>query len=80
MERLKIDVLGVSQIRWIEQGDYWARNCRVIFSDDERKIAGVCLILNKKFGNKINTIKNYNERIISIRIKSEPSDTFINKP
>lgn len=72
MERLKIDVLGISEIRWTGQGDY-----RVIFKGDERKIAGVGIILNKVLGNRINTIIHYSKRIIAIKIESKQLDIFI---
>lgn len=72
MEQLKIDILGMSEIKWTRQGYY-----RVIFSDDERKITGAIIILNKELGKKIIDIIHYNERTTIIKIGTKQSNAFI---
>jgi len=60
MERHKINVLGISEIKWIGLGDYWSGDYRIIFNGDENKIAGVGLIVNKDIGHKIKSIIHFN--------------------
>lgn len=41
MKRLKIDVLGMSETRWTEQGDDWSAEDGIICNGNERKKAEV---------------------------------------
>lgn len=72
-----IDILGMSEIKWPGQGDFWSDEFRVIFSGDDNKIAGVGIIMNKDMGKRVNTIIQYNHRIIAIKIDTKPVNTFI---
>jgi hypothetical protein len=35
MKRLKIDILGVSEMRWLKSGDFWLGEYRIIYSGTE---------------------------------------------
>jgi len=47
MERYHIDILGISEVKWPGQGDFWSGDFRIIFVGDDRKIAGVGIIMKK---------------------------------
>jgi hypothetical protein len=64
MERYKIDVLGISEIKWT--WDFWSGDYRVIINGDEDKIAGLGIIVNKDLSHKIKSIIHFNQRIIGI--------------
>lgn len=77
MERLKIDIIGISELKWTGKGDFWSEGYRIIFSGDDYRVTGVGFILNKEMGKKVIEIVQYNDRIIAIKIETKPVDTFI---
>lgn len=70
MKQLKIDILGISEIKWTKQADY-----RI--TDYKRKITRVIIILNQELGKKIIDIIYYNERIVAIKIGTKQLNAFI---
>jgi len=52
MERLKIDIIGISELKSIGKGNFWSEGFRVIFSGDDQRVTGVGFILNKEIGKK----------------------------
>ena len=77
MERLRIDILGVCEIKWTGADDYWSDGYRVIYSGDDRRIAGVGIILKKEWGRRVKSVWQYNERILMVKLEGEPTDTVI---
>lgn len=71
MERLKIDIIRISKLKWTGKGDFWSEDYRIIFSGDNQRITRVGFILNKEMGKKVVEIVLYNDRIISIKIKTK---------
>jgi len=77
MERLKIHVIGISELKWTGKGDFWSEGYRIIFSRDDHRVTGVGFILNKEIRKKVVEFVQYNDRIISIKIETKPVNTFI---
>ena len=77
MERLKIDIIGISELKWSGKGDFWLGEYRIIFSGDDHRVTGVGFILKKEIGKKVVDIFQYNDRIIAIKIETKPVDTII---
>uniref|UniRef100_A0A2S2Q593 Craniofacial development protein 2 n=1 Tax=Sipha flava TaxID=143950 RepID=A0A2S2Q593_9HEMI len=77
MERYKIDILGISEVKWTGLWDVWSGDCRVIFIGDEDKITGLGIVVNKDPGHKIKSIIHFNQRIIGIKIEIKQTETFI---
>jgi len=68
MKRLNIDILGVSETRWAENGDFWSDDYRVIYSGGERTgSTGVGVIINKKWGQQVINKIAYNGRLIMVK-------------
>jgi len=54
MKRLKIDILGISKMRWPKSGDFWTGEYRIIYlgTEDERQgTKGVRIVLQKDMGD-----------------------------
>ena len=41
MKRMNTDILGMSEIKWKDKGDFWSDNYRVIYSGDKNSNKGV---------------------------------------
>jgi hypothetical protein len=49
MKRLDTDILGMSEIKWKDEGDFWSDNYRVIYSGGKNSNKGVIYIhINNK--------------------------------
>ncbi|VVC29974.1 Endonuclease/exonuclease/phosphatase,Reverse transcriptase domain [Cinara cedri] len=76
--RLDIDILGVSEVRWSGNGDFWSDDYRVIYSGDETPgRAGVGFIINKKWGHQIVSKITYKDRLILIKLRAKPNDIVL---
>ncbi|XP_026681174.1 craniofacial development protein 2-like [Diaphorina citri] len=68
MKRLSMEIVGISEIKWNDQGDYWLDNHRVIYSGDEEGIAGVGVVLNKEWGRRVQSIVLLSSRVILVKL------------
>jgi len=74
--RLDIDILGVSKVRWLGNGDFWSDDYRIIYSGDETPgRAGVGFII--KWGNLIVNKISYNDRLVLIKLRAKPNDIVL---
>ena len=53
MKRNNLNVLGVSEVRWKEEGDFDSGDYRVIFSGGQESQRGVAIILDKELANRV---------------------------
>jgi len=77
MRRLKIDVIGFSEIRWSNSGDFWTDDQRFIHTETDNGYTEVGITLNKEWGNKVLSYLQYTDRIIKVKIYTQPITTTI---
>lgn len=80
MRRIGIDILGLSEVRWPEEGDFWSDEFRVIHSGTAKErpgYGGVAIMLNKDFGRNVTGYVQYNERVMLVRVNTKPKNTVI---
>ena len=53
MKRLNIGILGMGEIEWTDEGDFWSANYRVIYSRNKNSDTGIGIILTKKWGQRV---------------------------
>ncbi|KAI5711321.1 hypothetical protein M8J75_016072 [Diaphorina citri] len=80
MKRQNIDILGISEMRWQGAGDFWSDDVRVIYSGTEEGrtgMKGVGIVLEKSMGLRVTGYVQHSDRIILVKLKTEPNDTII---
>jgi hypothetical protein len=71
MKRNNLNVLGVSEVRWIGDGDFVSDQYRVIYAGGEERQRGVAIILDSDAGKRVFDIKRCGDRIIMIKMHGE---------
>ena len=75
--RLKIDILGMAEVRWKNIGQIKTEGWTLYYSGGEKHIHGVGFLVSPKFRKSIIRIKPVNERIIMITIEAKPKNLNI---
>lgn len=81
MRRMKLDILGISEMRWRRTGDFWSDKYRVKYSgteDDEHTgKKGVGILLEKSLGLRVAGYVQHSDRIILVKIDTKSNNTVI---
>ena len=73
MARVKIDILGISELKWTGMGEFSADNHYIYYCGQESlRRNGVALIVNKRVQNAVLECNLKNERMISVRFQGKP--------
>lgn len=77
-ERIKIDILGISELKWTGNGHFTFGDYEVYYSGSQNiRINGVAMILNKRLAHSVIEYYPKNDRIISIRLQGKPTNLSI---
>uniref|UniRef100_A0A8D8R5I6 Craniofacial development protein 2 n=1 Tax=Cacopsylla melanoneura TaxID=428564 RepID=A0A8D8R5I6_9HEMI len=76
MKRMNLEIMGMSEIKWRDQGDIWNNDYRIIYSGDPKGIAGVGIVLNKDWGNRVKNVILYNHRIMLVKLQINDKETM----
>ena len=77
MDRLDLDIVGISEVRWEEEGDFWSGDYRVINTKANHGQAGVGFVMNRKIGQRVSYYEQVSERIVVVKIDTKPKPTTI---
>lgn len=78
MDRMKIDILGITETHWKGEGDYLTDiptvegSFRILYSGGKKTRNGVAVIMNNKARNTVMEWDNITDRIMCVKIKSTP--------
>src|SRR6218665_1598364 len=76
-KRANLDVMGLAETRWKEEGDFTSEGVRVIHTGGENGQKGVAVLVEKKIARSIVEIERYGSRMIEVKIKAGPVDLVI---
>ena len=73
MTRVNLDILGISELRWTEMGEFNSDN-HYIYNCEQESLRrnGVPIIFNKRVWNAVLGCSHKNDRIISVRVQGKP--------
>lgn len=79
MKRMKTDIMGVSEMRWLESGDIHIEDHRVFYSGrtDGKHEHGVGMILSQKIGRCVKSFTPISPRVMLVQLKGSPIDINI---
>src|SRR5580698_10385997 len=77
LENLKVEiknnfnVLGVSEVRWTEEGDFESDGYRVIYAGGKQRERGVAVILDGNTAKRVVEIKRCGDGMMMIKMQGE---------
>ena len=77
MKRMKINMLGLCETRWMGTGCFETEGHKVIYSGGDKHVKGVGIILNKEISNCILGYWTVSERILLIKLRGQPFNLSI---
>ncbi|XP_042874362.1 craniofacial development protein 2-like [Penaeus japonicus] len=77
MDRLKLDVLGLGEVRWVGVGQFVKGDKTVLYSGGDQHHHEVVLILNKQFSKSAQAIWQQSDRILLVKLKTSPFNVNI---
>lgn len=77
MKLNQLDILGVCETRWGDNGDFWSDDFRMIHSGDKQGKNGVGILLNKEWGLQVENTYHVNDRILLIQLKTSTVNMIV---
>jgi len=76
MERCRLNILGVSEVRWKGQGDFVTDEARMIYSGGECQRV-VATMIDAKVAKRITEVQQCSDRLIMVKVSAMPVDMVI---
>ena len=77
MDNMKLDLLGISECKWIESGTFVKDDHIIIFSGGKEHKNGVGIIMRKEIARSLIGYWAISERVIMIKLQRKPFDISI---
>lgn len=77
MNRQNIEILGLSETRWVGNGDFTSDQYRIIHSGKQKGKAGIAVVLNSKWAQTAIGQATISDRLVMVKLRSYPNDTII---
>ena len=72
MKRYGLNLMGLTEVRWKETGDFISNDVRVIHSGSDQAHREVALLLDEKTGQSVTRIGYINDKILVVHLKGNP--------
>ena len=71
--RVNINILGISELKWTEMGEFNSDNHSIYyFGQESLRRNGVAIIVNKRVQNAVLWCNLKNDRMLSVRFQGKP--------
>ena len=79
MKRNKIDVLGLSEVRWKEGGDLTSDEYRIIYTGGGQKQRRVAIVAHQEMARRIIEIEQISDRlhVVMVKFNTEPAHLVV---
>ena len=78
MERVNVDVLGVSELKWTKMGEFNSDDHFIYYCGQESlRRNGVAIMVNKRVRNAVLGWSLKNDRMISVRLQGKPFNVTV---
>lgn len=77
MRKARLDILGLSEVRWKEGGDFTSEGIRVIYTEGNKGQSGVAILLEDRVAKCVTEIDRCGDRLLSVRIQAHPVDIVV---
>ena len=77
MSRMKVNILGISEVRWKGAGEFESDGYKVIYLGGDKHERGVGIILDPDTKKYVKSVWNYSGRILLVILSGKPFDIGI---
>ena len=78
MARMNIDILGISELRWTEMGEFNSDDHYIYYCGQESlRRNGIALTVNKRIQNAVLGCSLKNDRMISVLLQGKPFNIMV---
>ena len=77
MKRYRLNILGISEVRWKGQGDFDSDGVRVIYSGGDECQREVAVMLDGEVAKRVTCVEQVSDRILAVKISAMPVDMLI---
>src|SRR6478609_2031548 len=77
MRTNRLSILGVSEVRWKDGGDFVSDGYRVMYAGGPTCQRGVAVITEAKVAERVTEIDRFRDRIMVVKVKADPVDMVI---
>ena len=70
----KVNIIGITEVRWHGTGDIWNDNYRVIYSGGQESQRGVAIMMDKKTAECVKRVECISDRLMMVLLSAEPVD------
>jgi hypothetical protein len=77
MKRGKINILGLSEVRWKDGGDFISDGYRVIYAGGKESQRGVALLLDDTVAKCVLSTEAHGDRILLAKIQARPTNIVV---
>ena len=80
MARVNVNILGISELRWIGMGEFNSDDHSIYYCEQESlRRNGVAIIVNKRVRNAVLGCNLKSDRMISVRFQGKPFNITVNE-